>query len=92
MATQIGKVSIEINRDVEIVKNVDNNGDIEAVPEKISLRFDFLVPLGTPYEVLHDVVKELGEIVKVMDENSKKQAEEAKSKKAKQEQKVDGEE
>lgn len=73
MAVQIGKVSIEVMREVEIVKNVEVDGKVEEIPEKINLRFDLLVPLGTPFEVLHGVIKEFDEVVTLMEETNKKQ-------------------
>jgi len=78
MISQIGKVGIEVINIIDVVRKVEEEGKIVEKPDKIALRFDFNMPMGTSYDMVYEVLKEMKEEVEKMEEASKKRAEELK--------------
>jgi len=82
MISQIGKVGVEVIKVIDVVRKVEEEGKIVEKPDKIALRFDFNMPMGSLYETVYEVLQEITDEIKKMEELSKKREEEMKQKEA----------
>lgn len=85
MISQIGKVSLENMKQIEIIRKKEVEGKEEEVKESINVRFDFAIPMGVAYDTALEVLDEFKEEVKKMQEMALKRAEELKNKEQKEE-------
>jgi len=91
MISHIGKVSLECFKTVKGLQKEEIDGKIQDKEVEVTLRFDFGIPMGSPYELVHEVLAELKEEVNKMQEMSKKQAEEREKQDKLQEDEIEGE-
>ena len=76
MISHIGKVSLECFKNVKATQKEEVDGKLQDKEIEVTLRFELNIPMGSPYELVHEVLGELSEEVNKMQELSKKQAEE----------------
>lgn len=80
MISQTGKVSLEVFKTVKVTRKEEIDGEIKDNEVDANIRFDFGIPMGSPYDLVLEAVDELKEEVLKMQATSKKLAEEAKKK------------
>lgn len=74
MIAHVGKVSLEVFKTVQVKQKEEVDGEVKEVEKDLTVRFDFLIPMGAPYTLTHEVIADITEELKKMEEESKKQA------------------
>lgn len=72
MISQIGKVSLEAFKSVKVTRKEEIDGEIKDNEVDATIRFDFGIPMGAPYDLVFEVISELKEEISKMQEASKK--------------------
>jgi len=85
MVSQYGNVVVEVVKNTTITRNVEVDGKVEEKKEEIGLRFDFSIPIGSPYDIAREALADIGKAIDEMEETSKKRAEEYKAEQEKKE-------
>lgn len=80
MISHIGKVSLECYKTIKGKQREEVEGEIVEKDVEATLRFDFIIPMGSPFEIAKEVLQELLEEVNKMEETSQKQREQAEKK------------
>ena len=75
MISQIGKVVLENVKTVKVARKEEVDGEMKETEKDVSIRFDFAIPMGAPYDLVHEVLSDFEAEVTSMQETSKKQAE-----------------
>lgn len=72
MISQMGRLAFELYKDIKVNVKEEVEGEVKDVEREIKVRFDFIAPMGSTYEMLHDAVREFSEGLKRSEEESKK--------------------
>lgn len=83
MISQIGKVAIEVLKDVEVIQKVEKDGEIKEEKKEVAIRFEFLIPMGVPYETVHEAIDDVKKEITAMEDDSKKRDSSRRSEEAK---------
>jgi len=66
MISHIGRVSLEAYKTVKGIQREEIEGEMTEKEVEVTLRFDYVIPIGSPYdltlEVLEDIKKEVEEM------------------------------
>jgi len=79
MVSQMGRIAFEVYKQVKVNQKEEVNGEVKDVEKEVTIRFDFIAPLGSSYDLVHEVLDELKADLKVQEDNSKKAEEEKKA-------------
>jgi len=73
------ELHFEVYKQVKVNQKEEVNGEVKDVEKEVTIRFDFVAPLGSSYDLVHEVLDELKADLKVQEDNSKKAEEEKKA-------------
>jgi len=74
MIAHVGKVSVETFKTVKVKQKEEVDGEVKEVEKEITVRFDFCIPMGSPYELAQEVLDDLKEELAKMEKETKEQA------------------
>lgn len=80
MISHIGRVSLETYKTVKGIQKEEVEGEMVEKEVEVTLRFDYIFPIGTPYDLILEVVEEMKKEVEMMRANQQKAADDAKKK------------
>lgn len=78
MISRLSRLTLENFKTLKGVQREEIDGELKEKEVDVSLRFDFSIPIGVPYDVCYEVLNEFIENIKELEASHKKESEEKK--------------
>jgi hypothetical protein len=75
----MGRIAFEIYKTVKVKQNEEVDGEVKEVEKDIQVRFDFVAPLGSSYDLVNEALFELKEELSKQEEMKKQEDEKMKA-------------